>query len=175
MQSERTLKEASHFFRDSHFSDCENHLCSRVQYCSWKVIVPFPWTINFLPAQLSFRSQWITSCLAFRHPSITGDHVSALWRLFLSFCWNLYRSIWDCQSLPHSLQLKEVLWGVSYTSTIFRQPRFSVICLLIPAWLCVATDLLRQHTLCWPVTDRTGADLWEGVGEVREFRLEPLI
>ena len=121
MQSERTLKEASHFFRDSHFSDCENHLCSRVQYCSWKVIVPFPWTINFLPVQLSFRSQWIASCLTFRHPSISGDHVSALWRWFLSFCWNLYRPIWHSQSLPHSLQLKEVLWGVSYTSTIFRR------------------------------------------------------
>lgn len=165
MQSERTLKEASHFFRDSHFSDCENHLCSRVQYCSWKVIVPFPWTINFLPAQLSFRSQWITSCLAFRHPSITGDH------MYLHFggCFSAFAGICTSRYGIASLCLTRCSWRRCFEVLAIRrlfsaEPRLSVICLLIPAWLCVASDLLRQHALCQPVADRTGADLGEGVG-----------
>ena len=53
----------------------ENHPCSRVQCLLMESDRSFPWTINFLPAQVSFRSQWVAFCLTCRHPSIWGDHV----------------------------------------------------------------------------------------------------
>ena len=55
------------------------------------------------------------------------------------------------------------------------EPRFSTVCLIYQS-LCLASDLLMQHSLRQPVADRTGADLGGAgeVGGVREVRLNPL-